>query len=95
MTTSLQWELQKLDKYHSKDSLSPIICAAIVLNPDMSWFFELEWADQPNWTAQCHFLVRQLWENSYQGHAIDNLSPEPTPTIELLHNVSQSYKRID
>jgi len=57
---TLAWN--KLDKYYSLRSLSPVICASIVLNPNVDSFFESTehgWGDQPCWTIEAMLLVGQ------------------------------------
>lgn len=42
MATCLTLANKKLDKYYSKNILSPILCSSQVLNPDMALFFQVE-----------------------------------------------------
>lgn len=43
MVTCLTLANDKLNKYYSKNTLSPILCASLVLNPDRALFFHVEW----------------------------------------------------
>ena len=73
MVTPLTLANEKLNKYYSKNTLSPILCASLVLNPDMALFFQVEWDEdgRQDWTQKAHQLVRNLWEKNYKV----NLSP--------------------
>ena len=42
MITCLTLANEKLNKYYSKSTLSPILCPSQVLNPDMALFFQVE-----------------------------------------------------
>lgn len=65
----LKLAAQKLEKYDSIDELSPIICASIVLHPDMDNFFEdteSGWGERSSWGFKAKDLVKTLWETSYK-----------------------------
>lgn len=66
---SLDLAAQKLEKYYSLTELSPIICASVVLHPDMDNFFddiESGWGTRPEWGIKAKELVKLLWESSYK-----------------------------
>jgi hypothetical protein len=59
----LQLAVQKLEKYYSIEQLSPIICASILLHPDMDNFFEDSesgWGDCPEWAFKAKELLKSL-----------------------------------
>lgn len=94
--TSLELAYQKLEKYYSIDQLSPIICASIVLHPDMDNFFddiESGWGDRPEWGIKARALVKSLWESSYkpiQLHSTSTVTPQsPKRTLD-----PNTYKRV-
>lgn len=82
LSGTLKLAAQKLEKYYSIDELSPIICASIVLHPDMDNFFEdteSVWGERPSWGFKAKDLVKTLWETSYkrlQLHSVPTITPE-------------------
>ena len=107
MVTCLTLAHEKLHKYYSKNTLSPILCASLVLNPDMALFFQVEWDEdgRQDWTQKAHQLVRDLWEKNYKVNlsptSVFSPSPSPasstTPTLSPFPSttsISRSYKRV-
>ncbi|KAH8151914.1 uncharacterized protein LAJ45_03907 [Morchella importuna] len=66
---SLYLAIEKFNKYYSLETLSPILCAAIILNPNMDNFFASEsgWGGRPDWVSHAKYLVRQLWITNYKS----------------------------
>lgn len=74
---SFQLAGEKMQKYYFIDQLSPIICASILLHPNMDNFFEdveLRWGLRPEWKVRVKELVTQLWQSSYSTLALHNIS---------------------
>ena len=106
--TCLTLANEKLNKYYSKSTLSLILCASLVLNPDMALFFQVEWNEdaRQDWTQKAHQLVCQLWETNYKVNrflaSVFSPSSSPTPLsttpapspFPSTTSTSRSYKRV-
>ena len=60
-----------LDKYYEKLDECPIYYAATALHPNMRWkYFEVKWAERPDWILSAQQRVKSLWELEYKDRPI-------------------------
>jgi len=99
---SFQLAVDKMSKYYSLSSLSPIICASVILNPNMDNFFEDQdngWGLRPEWGMKAKRLVQELWESSYKHLSLHTASipspssPKRTQDPESISNSTSSNVR--
>jgi hypothetical protein len=95
---SLELALDKLNKYYSLSTLSPIICASIVLNPNMDGFFESQeygWGNRSDWVEEAMRLVRQLWQQNYMPLQLQPPTvPFPSPQKSSSTSSGRSFKKV-
>lgn len=92
---SFQLAREKITKYYSLSQLSPIICASIVLHPNMDNFFddkELGWGSTPEWGIQARELVQRLWELSYKNLILHNIPVATTSSPKRNLNPSTGIR---
>ena len=95
---SLQLAWNKLNKYYSLSTLSPIICASIILNPNMDGFFESSehgWGSRNDWVDEAMRLVRELWHQNYKPlHVQLPIIPFPSPQKSSSTTIGRSFKKV-
>ena len=65
-TINLGW--MKIDKYYTLLDKTPVLYAAVVLDPRVKWtFFESNWEHKPDWISSAKKKVRKLWEKDYRS----------------------------
>ena len=95
---SLNLVWNKLNKYYSKSNLSPVICASIILNPNMDGFFESSehgWGSRSEWVEEAMHLVRQLWQQNYKPLQLQPPTiPFPSPQRSSSVSAGRNFKKV-
>lgn len=71
----LRWSAWvQLDKYYRRFDDCPVYYAAVALHPTFRWrYFEIKWADWPEWIASAKSKMQDLWESRYQNWLVSDI----------------------